>query len=72
MGTGTRVVDGGGYQKKFGWEREWRYAGDFHFSQTDIAFGFASEDYMDEFEELMHRRKRRSVRFVDPTWSTAG
>jgi hypothetical protein len=70
MGTGTRSVDGRSYQKEFWWEREWRHVGNFHFGESDIAFGFAPEDYIDEFEELMHRPKRRNVRFVDPRWST--
>jgi len=40
------------------------------FGESDIAFGFAPEAYIEEFEDFMHRPKRRSVRFVDPTWST--
>jgi hypothetical protein len=59
MGTGTRAVDGRNYQKEFWWEREWRHVGDFHFADSDIAFGFAPEANIDEFEELMHRPKRR-------------
>jgi hypothetical protein len=70
MGTGTRLVDGREYQKEFWWEREWRHVGKFQFGESDIAFGFAPEGYIDEFEKLMHRPKRRSVRFVDPRWST--
>jgi hypothetical protein len=70
MGTGTRTVDGRNYQKEFWWEREWRHVGDFHFRESDIAFGFVPEADIEEFEELMHRPRRRSVRFIDPTWST--
>ncbi len=70
MGTGVRVSDGRNYQKEFWWEREWRYVGDFRFGESDIAFGFAPEAYIEEFEDFMHRPKRRSVRFVDSTWST--
>jgi hypothetical protein len=70
MGTGTRAADGKKYQKEFWWEREWRHVGDFHFGETDIAFGFAPGAHIDEFEKLMRRPKRRSVRFVDPTWNT--
>jgi hypothetical protein len=70
MGTGVRVSDGRNYQKEFWWEREWRHVGDFRFRESDIAFGFAPEAYIEEFEDFMHRPKRRSVRFVDSTWST--
>jgi hypothetical protein len=70
MGTGTRCADGENYQKEFWWEREWRHVGDFHFGESDIAFGFAPVSYIEEFEKLMRHSRRRSVRFVDPRWST--
>ena len=70
MGTGTRLVDGRTYQKEFCWERECRHVGNFRFGESDIAFGFAPEGYLDEFEKLMSRPKGRSARFVDPRWST--
>ncbi len=69
MGTGVRRSDGNRYQKEFWWEREWRHVGDFQFFESDLAFGFAPERYVKEFEKLMHRSNRRSVRFLDPDWS---
>jgi hypothetical protein len=69
MGTGVRRSDGNRYQKEFWWEREWRHVGDFQFVESDLAFGFAPERHVKEFEKLMHRSTRRSVRFLDPNWS---
>ena len=69
MGTGVRRSDGHRYQKEFWWEREWRHVGNFRFFTSDLAFGFAPERYVEEFEELMHRPNHRSVRFLDPNWS---
>jgi hypothetical protein len=68
MGTGVRSSDGKRYQKEFWWEREWRHVGDFHFFYQDVVLGFAPEEEIEDFEELMHKPNRRSVRFVDPRW----
>jgi Putative abortive phage resistance protein AbiGi, antitoxin len=69
MGTGVRSRDGQRYQKEFWWEREWRHVGDFHFFYSDVVLGFAPEEEVEDFEELMHKPNRRSIRFVDPCWS---
>jgi len=68
MGSGPKL-DGRGYQKEFWWEREWRHRGNYNFSYSEIAFGLAQEDSVEEFEELARSFTRRRIRFVDPCWS---
>jgi hypothetical protein len=71
MGSGLRK-DGYGYRKEFWWEREWRHRGDFNFSYTEVAFGLAPEEDVNEFEDFMRRRRARTsrkVRFLAPNWS---
>lgn len=68
MGSGAKS-DGHGYQKEFWWEREWRHRGNYNFFYSDIAFGLAHEDSVDEFEELVRKFTRRKIRFLDPRWS---
>lgn len=70
MGSGTRASDGRPYHKEFWWEREWRHVGDFPFFYSDITLGFAPEDEIDHFEELIRKFTRRKIRFVDPRWNT--
>jgi hypothetical protein len=59
---------GPSYRKEFWWEREWRHQGDFKFSMSEVIFGFAPEERVEEFEELT-RRLGHKVRFVDPNWN---
>jgi hypothetical protein len=68
MGSGSRS-DGLGYQKEFWWEREWRHRGNYNFLYSDVAFGLAPEDSVDEFEEFVKKLARRRIRFLDPSWS---
>lgn len=68
MGSGAKA-DGWGYQKEFWWEREWRHHGDFSFFYSDIAFGLAPEDSVEEFEDSVKKFTRRRIRFLDPCWS---
>lgn len=46
----------------FRWEREWRIAGDFSFTLSDVAFGFCRESEIGQFESLVNN----SFPFVDP------
>jgi hypothetical protein len=65
MGSGANL-DGRGYQKEFWWEREWRHYGNLTSFYSDIAFGLAPEDSVEEFEELARELIRRRIRFLDP------
>ena len=47
----------------FRWEREWRIAGDFTFSLSEIAFGLCPAAEKREFEKLVNHQ----FPFVDPT-----
>lgn len=47
----------------FRWEREWRIAGDFSFSLSDVAFGLCPASDKSFFETLVNRE----FPFVDPT-----
>jgi Putative abortive phage resistance protein AbiGi, antitoxin len=69
MGSGAKA-GGTGFRKEFWWEREWRHSGDFRFFYSQVAFGLAPEDYVEEFEELSRHFSRRRIRFLDPKWST--
>lgn len=44
---------GGPTEVDFRWEREWRVVGDFSFSLSDVAFGFAPENEISYFESLV-------------------
>lgn len=67
MGSG-RGRSGHGYRKEFWWEREWRHRGDFRFFKTDVVFGLAPENRIEELETFSRKLQIR-IRFVDPTWS---
>lgn len=68
MGSGQRK-DGYGYRKEFWWEREWRHRGDFQFSLSDVALGFAPETRIEGFEKFTKKLGRR-IQFVDPRWGS--
>ena len=46
----------------FRWEREWRIAGDFSFSLSDIAFGLCPASKKSEMERLVDH----AFPFIDP------
>ena len=54
---------GGPTEVDFRWEREWRVVGDFSFSLSDVAFGFAPEKEISYFESLVGNQ----FPFVTPT-----
>jgi hypothetical protein len=53
---------GGPSEVDFRWEREWRIAGDFSFTLSDIAFGFCPDGEVPSFEALVGG----AFPFVDP------
>lgn len=53
---------GGPTEIDFRWEREWRVAGDFSFSLSDVAFGFCPSNEIAHFEALVGN----AFPFVDP------
>jgi hypothetical protein len=60
-------------KREFSWEREWRKVGDLNFKPSDLAFGLAPEDKIEELEKWVNRltsykERKYPVRFVDPTW----
>ncbi len=59
---------GASYRKEFWWEREWRHNGDFKFSLSEVIFGFAPEDRLEEFE-LLTKKLGHKIPFVDPNWN---
>jgi hypothetical protein len=56
-------------KKSFGGSASGGIAVTYNFSDSEIAFGLAQEDSVEEFEELARSFTRRRIRFVDPCWS---
>ncbi len=57
---------GGPSEIDFRWEREWRVAGDFSFTLSDVAFGFCRNGDIAQFEKLVGG----AFPFVDPLADT--
>jgi hypothetical protein len=61
-----------GSQREFWWEREWRHAGSFHFSRSDVAMWLCPEEEIDDYAEYIaaefHLPEGQQPRCIDPRW----